>query len=349
MDRRELFPRSLWYLIAIGQHGSFTRAAEVLNVSQPTLSQQIKQLEVALGAELIDRTQRRIRLTDAGEIFLRHAQRALAELKAGARALQDVQGLARGSLRLGWTPVTDCLTCSLLASFNVNFPGITLTALELSQNDIESALLDSQIDVGIAFSAPSVGEKGPSTSLATLTLFEDTLCLAVGNRHQLAVRNAPIEMARLADVSLVLLNSDFALRRHIDEYCRIHVIEPRIAMETNAVNVIIEMVRHGNLATVLPTRLVQNCGGLHAIPTAPQLPNHKVSLIWNESGFMSAATRGFIDMATEWSILPSTIGAGRVPGDEALFGPVTGEELETAFMNPPPAGAVNPKRWAGHT
>ena len=348
MDRRELFPRSLWYLIAIGQHGSFTRAAEVLNVSQPTLSQQIKQLEVALGAELIDRTQRRIRLTDAGEIFLRHAQRALAELKAGARALQDVQDLARGSLRLGWTPVTDCLTCSLLASFNVNYPGITLTALELSQSDIENGLLDSQIDVGIAFSAPGVGEKGPATSLATLTLFEDTLCLAVGNRHSLAVRNAPIEMARLADVSLVLLNTDFALRRHIDEYCRINAIEPRIAMETNAVNVIIEMVRLGNLATVLPAKLVQNCGGLHAIPTSPQLPNHKVSLIWNEGGFMSAATRGFIDMATEWSIMPVTAGSGRAPGEDLLFGAGSAPDLEALLMNSAASAAPKTKRWADH-
>lgn len=302
MDRRELFPRSLSYLIAIGEHGSFTRAAEVLNVSQPTLSQQIKQLEVALGVELIDRTQRRIRLTDAGEIFLRHAQRALGELKAGARALHDVQSLSRGSLRLGWTPVTDCLTCSLLASFNMNYPGITLNALELSQNDIESALMDAKIDVGIAFSTPSIADKWPASSLATLTLFEDALCLAVGNRHRLANRNAAISVARLAEVSLVLLNGDFALRRHLDEYCKMNAIEPRIAMETNAVNVIVEMVRLGQLSTVLPATLIKTCPGLHAIPATPQLPSHKVSLIWNESGFMSAASRAFIDLATEWSM-----------------------------------------------
>lgn len=302
MDRRELFPRALWYLIAIGQHGSFTRAAEVLNVSQPTLSQQIKQLEVALGAELIDRTQRRIRLTDAGEVFLRHAQRALGELKAGARALQDVQSLTRGSLRLGWTPVTDCLTCSLLSTFNSNFPGITLTALETSQNDIETALMESQIDVGIVFSTPSVAEKWPIGALATLTLFEDALCLAVGRRNRLANRTAAITPTRLSEVSLVLLSSDFALRRHIDEHCRMNGIEPRIAMETNAVNVILEMVRLGELSTILPTTLVVNCPELHAIPTAPTLPSHKVSLIWNQSGFMSVATRAFIDLATEWSM-----------------------------------------------
>lgn len=302
MERRELFPRSLWYLIAIGQHGSFTRAAEVLNVSQPTLSQQIKQLEVTLGAELIDRTQRRIRLTDAGEIFLRHAQRALGELKAGARALHDVKNLCRGTLRLGWTPVTDCLTCSLLATFNINYPGITLTALELSQNDIEGALMDSQIDVGIVFSPPSAADKWPSSSLATLTLFEDALCLAVGKRHRFSNRSAAIDGKHLAEVSLVLLKSDFALRRHIDEYCQEYAVDLKIAMETNGVNVIVEMVRLGELSTILPTTLVETCPGLHGIPTTPALPNHKVSLIWNEGGFMSAATRAFIDLATEWSL-----------------------------------------------
>ena len=70
MKRRLIFPRSLQYLIAIAEHGSFTRAAEALYVSQPTLSQQIKQLEESLQTPLLDRSGRTVKLTDAGEIYL---------------------------------------------------------------------------------------------------------------------------------------------------------------------------------------------------------------------------------------------------------------------------------------
>src|SRR5690554_1366976 len=80
MRRRMIFPRSLQYLLAIAEHGSFTRAAEVLHVSQPTLSHQIKNLEESLQSQLVDRSARTVRLTDAGEIYLRHARRALWEL-----------------------------------------------------------------------------------------------------------------------------------------------------------------------------------------------------------------------------------------------------------------------------
>jgi LysR family cyn operon transcriptional activator len=73
-------------------------------VSQPTLSQQIKQMETALGTRLLDRSGRTVRPTDAGEVLLQHARRALRELDAGTRAIHDVADLSRGSLRLALTP-----------------------------------------------------------------------------------------------------------------------------------------------------------------------------------------------------------------------------------------------------
>ena len=151
MDRRDIFPRSLQYLFAIVEHGSYTRAAEALHVSQPSLSQQIKQLEESLQSQLLDRSGRTIRLTDAGEIYLCHARRAWEELHAGTRAIQNVQDLSRGSLRLGWTPITDHLACPLLENFSYLYPCITINALEMPQHDIKDAVTEGRIDIGIAF------------------------------------------------------------------------------------------------------------------------------------------------------------------------------------------------------
>ncbi len=96
--------RHIRYFLAVAEQGNFTRAAEALHVSQPTLSQQIKQLEDALGAPLFDRSGRAVRLTDAGEAWMRYARLALQDLDAGARAIHDVATLARGHLRLAMTP-----------------------------------------------------------------------------------------------------------------------------------------------------------------------------------------------------------------------------------------------------
>ena len=96
--------RHIRYFLAVAEHRNFTRAAEALHVSQPTLSQQIRQLEDTLRVQLLDRSGRTIQLTDAGTAYVRYAQRALQDLEAGKRAIHDVQELSRGSLRLAMTP-----------------------------------------------------------------------------------------------------------------------------------------------------------------------------------------------------------------------------------------------------
>jgi len=82
MDRNLIFPRSLRYLMAVADMQSFTRAAEVLYVSQPTLSQQIKQLEDLLDVQLLDRSGRSVRLTAAGDVYLHYARPSLRAPRA---------------------------------------------------------------------------------------------------------------------------------------------------------------------------------------------------------------------------------------------------------------------------
>ncbi len=300
MDRRVIFPRPLQYLLAIAEYGSYTRAAEALHVSQPTLSQQIKQLEESLQALLVDRTGRNVRLTDAGEIYLRHARRAWGELDAGTRAIHDVQDLTRGSLRLGWTPITDYLTYSLLERFHRQFPGITLSTLELPQDDIEIAVTEDQIDVGIVFSRPFSTE-ARSIDVETDMLFKEDLCLAVGNHHPKAGQ-LQLTAEEFGRESLVLLNPNFALRSNIDRYCHEHGIEPHIAIETNSLSVIIEMIRAGELATVLPYSIATMDRGLHSITLSPSLPQKAITLICRKGGYKSPACLAFSDMAADWSL-----------------------------------------------
>lgn len=300
MNRRLIFPRSLQYLIAIAEHGSYTRAAEALYVSQPTLSQQIKQLEESLQSPLLDRSGRTVKLTDAGQIYLRHAQRAWGEMDAGTRAINDVHDLSRGTLRLGWTPITDHLTCCLLESFNCRYPGITLSTFEMPQDDIKEAVIEGRIDVGIAFTKP-FSTSAQANEVETHILFEEKLCVAVGNNHSTAGQKAHISAQELDQESLVLLNDHFELRNLVDKYCHEHEVSPHVAVETNSLSVIIEMIQFGPLATILPNSIVHTQCGLYSIELKPGLPNKAVTLISRKEGYKSPACLAFLELASEWS------------------------------------------------
>ncbi len=299
MERRVIFPRSLQYLLAVAEHGSYTKAAEVLHVSQPTLSQQIKQLEDSLQTLLIDRSGRTVRLTAVGEIYLSHARRAWGELDAATRAIHDVEDLSRGSIRVGWTPITDYLACSLLLKFNSLYPGITLSTFEMPQNDIETAVAEDHVDVGIVFGKQRW--EAPSSDVETELLFEETLCLAIGNAHPRAGQKGSISAQEFGQESLVLLNTDFALRNHIDQYCIKHGVAPRTALETDSLSVIIEMIQVGPLATVLPTTIVRTQCGLYSIPVSPELPRKAITVICRKGGYKSPACRAFTALASDWA------------------------------------------------
>ena len=300
MDRNLIFPRSLRYLMAVAEYQSFTRAAEALYVSQPTLSQQIKQLEDLLDVQLLDRTGRNVRLTAAGEVYLQHARRALVELDAGSRAISELHDLSRGSLRLGMTPISDYLATPLLDLFNGRYPGITVSTLEMPQSDIEAALAEDRVDIGIAFGSASSSTVF-SAEIDTHIMFIESLSLAVGKSHRLAGQVSPLSGEVLEQEPLVLFRSDYALRRHINQYCIEQNIVPRVAMEATSLSVIIEMVRRGRLATLLPETITHSQHGLHAIPLQPGLPRHTITLICRKGAYKSPACLAFGELAGEWS------------------------------------------------
>ena len=301
MEKKIVFPRSIRYLLAVAEHQSFTRAAEALYVSQPTLSQQIKQLEELLEVQLLDRSGRNVRLTDAGEIYLLHARRALGELDAGNRAVHELQDLSRGSLRLAMTPITEYLATPLLEGFSARYPGITVQALEMAQSEIEAGVAEDRVDVGIAFTN-TLSSDARSNEIETHILFIETLNLAVGETHHCAGQRPPLNGHALEHEPLALLNANFALRRHFDVYCLEHSITPRIAIEANSVNVLVELVRLGRLATVLPDSIACAHRGLYPVMLIPELPHHTVTLICRKGAYKSPACRAFGELAAEWCV-----------------------------------------------
>jgi len=285
--------RHINYFLAVAEHGGFTRAAAALHVSQPALSQQIKQLEETLDVQLFDRTGRTTRLTDAGEVYLRFARRALLDLDAGKRALHDVQDLSRGTLRLGLTPTfTAYLIGPLVESFHRRYPSITLTVREMSQERMEDLLNGDQLDVGIAF------DEVKSPDIETQALLVETLALVVGHAHSFA-RKRSIGLQALNDESLVLLSNEFVTREQIDRYCRQHAVQPHVAIEANSISAVMEIVRRTTLSTLLPAAIAAQNNDLHAVSLNPSLLERTAVLLRRRSAYQSAAVRAFIELALE--------------------------------------------------
>jgi len=119
--------RQLAYFDAVVRHGSFTKAAQRLHVAQPAVSAQIRRLEAELGVTLLERTTRRVALTQAGELFLARARLALAQLEGARADLAELSAVLRGQVRIGATQVLGSLDLpAALAQFRRRYPGVSL-------------------------------------------------------------------------------------------------------------------------------------------------------------------------------------------------------------------------------
>ena len=286
-----MLARHIQYFIAVANHLSFTRAAAALHVSQPALSQQVRQLEESLGTTLFDRSVRTTRLTDAGEVYLRYAKRAAQELQEAKRAIDDLGDLSRGSLRVGVTPTfTSYLVGPLVEAFHGRYPNITLVVREIAQEAMEELLLADEVDVGIAF------DNGHHLDLEAQALLVETLALVVGKRHPLAT-TASIGLEALNSESLILLSAEFATREQIDSYCRQHNIRPHVQVEANTISALIEVVSRTKLSTLLPATIAQAHEQLVAIELDQQRLQRTAVLMQRKGVYQTAAARAFVELA----------------------------------------------------
>lgn len=281
--------RHIRYLLSVAEHGNFTRAAEALHVSQPTLSQQIIQLEETLGVALLDRSGRTVKVTDVGSVYIEHARRALRELESARRAMHDVQDLERGELRLATTPTfTAYLVGPLLAAYQAKYPGVTVRLKEMSLDTIAAAVAADEVDLAIAFNVSR-----PAADIECEALLTERLSVVVGVHHPFASRTAGITPQMLASERLGVLSRDFATRSHVDDYLRAQSINPAIAVEANTISALTEVVRHSNVVTILPEAIGRQHVDLRNIAILPAPEPRAAALLSRRGAYQSAAALAF--------------------------------------------------------
>jgi DNA-binding transcriptional LysR family regulator len=239
--------RLVRYFIAVAEELHFGRAAERLQIAQPSLSRAIRDLERMLGADLFVRTKRSVRLTDAGRTLLGEAPRALAEVE---RAFDETRRMGRGEvgeLRLGFLPsATIELVPALVRASRAAFPGVRLQLLELLDDPQLEALRDRRLDLGLLRTAR------PDAELTFEPLVRERLSVAVAHDHRLALRKRA-RYADLRDEPLILWPRPAAPETFdaVIEACRGAGFSPRVIQEATSAYTIIGLVAAGVGASVL--------------------------------------------------------------------------------------------------
>ena len=227
--------QQLRILKAVATEKNFTKAAEVLYLSQPSLSKQIKTLEENLDVLLLNREKNKISLTENGKIFLQYSERILALCEESCRALIDLENGDRGNLAVGASQtIGTYLMPRVLALFAQNYPQINLKVQVNSTRLIANNVLNREIDIAV------VGGEIPNELKKGLTIqnfVEDELSLIISKSHPFA-KQETINKENLYYLNFITLNSNSTIRKFIDNVLIQNEIEPnqlKIIMQFNSI------------------------------------------------------------------------------------------------------------------
>ena len=238
--------RHLRYFLAVAEAGSFSRAADRLGISQPSVSQQMRDLEASLRVPLFQRRGKRILLTPRGLIFQEHARALLHQVENLLHELNGEPGELRGALRLGVIPVLNVpLIPQLLGAFVADHPAISVTVEEISSTEIETALEEGRMDVGLGFLTRH------SPNLRYERLCTDQFALIVAQNHPWANRRV-LDFPKLHQQRLLQLPDSFVMRRMSDEICRKHQVRPHVVAEINAIETLLRSLGPSQAAALMP-------------------------------------------------------------------------------------------------
>jgi DNA-binding transcriptional LysR family regulator len=243
--------RQLRAFAAVGQLGSFTRAADALHATQPALSAQINELEDSLGVRLFDRSTRSVTITQAGRDLLPVVAKILDDVARVLTHARDVAQKNIGRVVVAALPsVSSTLLPQAVVRFGARFPGVTITLKDALAEKIVRMIRDDEVDFGLT-SAPAADAQLDFTPLAS-----DRMVAVLPRNHPLA-RAKRIDLADLLDTPLILMDRDSSVRRIVDQACAALGRMATPAYEPAYMATAIGMVRSGLGATLLPSSALE--------------------------------------------------------------------------------------------
>ncbi len=277
----------------VARLGSFSRAAEELHISQPSVSIQVADLERALGVDLFEQVGRRIHLTEAGRVLEDYARRILALAEEARTAVDETTGLRRGHLAVGASPTPGTYVLPrIIGGFQERYPQISVTLEIAATGQIGERLLRNELDLGI------VGGKLHVPDLQVDPFLDDELVLVVAPAHPFAAAGSA-QAAALQDHRLILRERGSGTRDAVDEAFRGAGRPVVAAMELSSSEAIKEAVAAGLGVTLLSRVAIRTevtTGRLVTVPMSDLVIRRRFAIVHHKDKRLSSSLRAFLEM-----------------------------------------------------
>lgn len=271
--------RDLGYLVAVGEHRHFGRAAEACFVSQPTLSTQIKKLEAELGVQLVERSPGHVMLTDAGEQVVERAKVVLRETDSIRDIARHATDPESGSVRIGLFPtLAPYLLPHVVGAIHERFANLELLLVEEKTEEVIEQLRDGRLDAGLLalpVHEPAFHEE---------PLFNEDFVLAIPAGHPLGETGDPVAVSALAGENILLLEEGHCLRDQALSVCRLAGAHERGGFRATSLETLRQMVAAGVGITLLPRLSVSppvpRSKDIDLVEFAGEAPTRRIAMFW---------------------------------------------------------------------
>lgn len=289
--------RQLKYFVKTAELLSFTEAAEMVSISQSTLSQQIQQLEQELNTTLFNRTTRKISLTESGQIFLTYARQTIYISEQGRHALNAINNIERGEINIGVTYALRELAIQAIESFTTQFPNIKLNVLFATTDELIELLKEMKIDIVASFLNNNI-EK---SQLAITPLLDSPLVLVQSSLNPI-IKTKSTTIEDLSHFPLALADKRFSTRQFLDEKLKKLHLKPKINIEINDISMLFKLVESGKWISIMSAVTIDPIRNLSHIPIVDLNEKHKAYLITLKDTYLSNATLKFCDLLKHQTI-----------------------------------------------
>ncbi|MEV5027294.1 LysR family transcriptional regulator [Paenibacillus sp. LPE1-1-1.1] len=284
--------RQLECFIQICKEGSFTKAAEVLMTSQPTLSQQIRFLEVEVGTPLFERVGRGVKITADGEILYEKALSVMRLIEESKKETYELRYARTNKLSIGISPMDFFCLIPRFLKFHEQYPDITLKFASIENTSQQ--LLNSSIDIGIT------DNYDPNKEIHMMHLYKEEQALVVYADHPWADRTL-VSFQELEDLESFLFVGDISLIEHLHTFSAKIAKSLQSKFESSSTAILLSMVMQKMGVAILPASLIENFSGqrLKMIRLVDPTPIREIKLVFKKYHYNNPSVQKCIDFFLE--------------------------------------------------
>lgn len=289
--------RHLKYFVKIAETLNFSEAAKTLFITQSTLSQQIRQLEQEVNAQLFERNNHNVRLTEAGEELLPYARRTLQASQACLDRIQDLRDMQVGTLNIGMTYSFSSILTETLFMFIKRYPKVKLNIYNKPMAELMKMLEHDEVDFALTFRPAELNK-----SIESHFLFDNHLAVIVRNDHPLAKKET-ISISELEQYELALPAKSLQARNAFDVMCAGCSYDLKVKMELNEVNMLLKLVKQIGIITILSETTIYNEEGIKAIPIDLKIKEMEGCIHMKKNVYRKQSVLEFIQLLRESNVV----------------------------------------------